>query len=347
MQAVGGAGFLAGLFGFLFRAMDGALGEGYAVTSTNAGSYATDVDGGDTDWALLSPGNVDLHLVRNFAETSLYEMGMLAKEAVGVFYGEPPRYSYFSGCSNGGRQGLVLAQKYPGLFDGIAASAPAIYFDEAAEYYWVRGLMHERGVQPLGCEYDALRKAMLDSCDKLDGIEDGILQDPAACSFDANSMVGKSIECLDEAVGSTVSISQTAADIASGLWDSKKRPSGIRYQGDSPGYDANLKEETLGGPNPLRFNFMRTFIRKDKNWNGTNLTLVDIEKIRLQGTREYRSFLGISDYDLSGFQAAGSKMIAFHGTVSQLVHDHECAAWQTVNRRHCPMESSVLLTYQT
>ncbi|ORX94024.1 hypothetical protein BCR34DRAFT_442145, partial [Clohesyomyces aquaticus] len=72
LQAVGGGGFIAGLFGYMFIAMDAAIAEGYAATSTNAGIYATDINGGDAyTWASLEPGNVDTHRVEDFAYRSL------------------------------------------------------------------------------------------------------------------------------------------------------------------------------------------------------------------------------------------------------------------------------------
>lgn len=70
-------------------------------------------------WALPSPGNVNWVLLQNFASIALDDMANLAKAVIGKFYGNPPKYSYWNGCSTGGRQGLVQAQRYPKNYDGI------------------------------------------------------------------------------------------------------------------------------------------------------------------------------------------------------------------------------------
>jgi hypothetical protein len=118
------------------------------------------------------------------ADRSLLELGLLGKSAVKSYYGNEPEYSYWSGCSGGGRQGYVLAQKYPGLFDGIAAGAPGLNFDQLLENYWSQQLMNEQEYYPQPCEFVALRDMMLHACDGLDGVEDGILQVPEQCELE-------------------------------------------------------------------------------------------------------------------------------------------------------------------
>jgi hypothetical protein len=77
-------------------------------------------------WALTSPGNVNWQLLQNFAATSLDDMTHLAKQVVEKFYGKAPKYSYWNGCSTGGRQGMIHAQCYPKNYNGVLSAAPAI-----------------------------------------------------------------------------------------------------------------------------------------------------------------------------------------------------------------------------
>lgn len=122
-QGVGGAGWVSGNpFGLAT-----ANAAGYAAGTTDAGHELSIPAVQDaSSWALLSPGNVNQYLLLNFARRSTHDMTVIGKQITADFYGRKPCKSYFNGCSNGGRQGLVSAQYYPDDYDGILAGAPAI-----------------------------------------------------------------------------------------------------------------------------------------------------------------------------------------------------------------------------
>lgn len=210
MQHIGGAGFQAGLHYAGLQGMTAAVGEGYATLGTDAGlgSQVT-----PANWALLSPGNVNLYLLQDLISVSLNDASVIGKSIVNSYYGQPPAYSYFSGCSQGGRQGLMLAQRYPDAYNGIAASAPAINWNELLMGdYFPSLLMNELGQYPAPCEFNAITAAIISACDGNDGIIDGIITDPDACDFDIQSLVGTSINCTD--TKSVTSISSIAAVVA-------------------------------------------------------------------------------------------------------------------------------------
>lgn len=109
------------------------------------------------------------------------------------------------------------------------------------------------------------------------------------------------------------------------------KPAGIEYQGRWPGYDADLKysagttytsnsssESCVANPDPLVQNWTKIFVKKDKSFDTSTLTILELEKLRRKSVREYQSLLGISDYDVSGFQKGGGKMITYHSTVCSL-----------------------------
>jgi hypothetical protein len=210
MQHIGGAGWQAGLHYAGRKGMTAALGEGYATLGTDAGLGSLS---DPADWALLSPGNLNLYLVRNLVSVSLNDVSIIGKDILNSYYGQPPTYSYFSGCSQGGRQGMELAQRYPEAYDGIAASAPAINWNKflMADYFPTL-LMNEMGEYPANCELDAITAAAISTCDGDDGVIDKVISDPQSCDFDLQTLVGTSINCTD--TRSILKISSVAALIA-------------------------------------------------------------------------------------------------------------------------------------
>jgi hypothetical protein len=122
-QGTGGGGYATGDF----TALAPAVAQGYAAVATDGG-HAMNIGNPET-WALVSPGNVNQYLLLDFASVSLNDMTVIGKAITESYYGIPPKYSYWNGCSTGGRQGLMMAQRYPEQYDGILAAAPAINWD--------------------------------------------------------------------------------------------------------------------------------------------------------------------------------------------------------------------------
>lgn len=204
LQAVGGGGWQAGLYLPSLMGMAAAIGEGYSAISTDAGLGSAVTP---TSWGLLSPGNVNLYLLQDLASVSLNDAAVIGKSISNSFYGQPPKYSYFTGCSQGGRQSLTLAQRYPDAFDGIAASSPAINWNEFfMEDLWPLFVMDTLGEYPPSCEVDAITSAAVQACDGNDGVIDGIISDPNTCNFDPMSMVGTTINCTNFGVDRQVSL---------------------------------------------------------------------------------------------------------------------------------------------
>jgi hypothetical protein len=120
-----------------------AASEGFAVVTTDGGHRA---DAAIGDWALVSPGNVNWILLQDFASTTLDDAATLGKAVVQAYYREKPTYSYWNGCSTGGRQGHMMAQRYPEQYDGILATASAMNWGRMLmQEFWPQAVMNELG----------------------------------------------------------------------------------------------------------------------------------------------------------------------------------------------------------
>lgn len=120
-----------------------AASEGFAAVATDGGHV-----GGDIEWSLVSPGNIDWILLQDFSSIALDDAATLGKAVTTAYYGKAPSYSYWNGCSTGGRQGHMLAQRYPDQYDGILATAPAIYWSQLMlQLFWPQVVMNENGMR--------------------------------------------------------------------------------------------------------------------------------------------------------------------------------------------------------
>jgi tannase/feruloyl esterase len=160
--------------------------NGYVTVSTNTGHEASGIT---ARWALDQPERQV-----NYGSVAVHRTVEVAKALARAFYGSDPRYSYFFGCSNGGRQGLIEVQRYPKDFDGVVAGAPAAHLSLMAGVF----LKNVREDFPTPTYYahpvvtrenlDLLAGKILDACDAIDGVRDGILTDPRDCKFQLASI---------------------------------------------------------------------------------------------------------------------------------------------------------------
>ncbi|KAJ5013862.1 putative feruloyl esterase [Colletotrichum sp. SAR 10_99] len=200
------------------------MASGHA-TATTDGGHSADVLGPeakDPSWALNSPGNVSF-LLMDFATVALHDTATIGKAVTKAFYGTSPKHSYFFGRSTGGRQDHLLAQRYPQDYNGIIALFPAtnwVKFFWAS--YWPKFVMDETGVYPKPCEFEDITAAVMSACDRLDGVEDGIISRLDLCKFDPDEVVGNIVDCD----GTEITVSSAAADITQATWDGPRSSAG-------------------------------------------------------------------------------------------------------------------------
>jgi feruloyl esterase len=312
-QGTGGGGYIAGTFG---QAMAPEVANGYAAASTDAGVVAS---------ANGTTMNTSRQLLVNFASLSVHEMAIIGKDVVRQFYGMPAMFSYWNGCSTGGRQGMMEAQAFPEDFNGILAVAPAINWAKfVPASFFPLAVMNQAGTFPPACVYDMIQQATINACDEQDGAKDGIVAQPGGCRFDVATLVGRSIACAN---ASSVTITKEHIDVYNQIVAGPVSRAGKKvWYGLLPGSSFNV----LAGPEPFTLAeiWVRDFVLSG-NLSQTstppqalNLAAVNAAKVNdivQQSQEAFDVIIGTDNPNLSGFKNAGGKLLTWHGLADQLI----------------------------
>jgi feruloyl esterase len=298
-QAIGNGGW-NGTMGY--AALAEGVKAGYATAGTDTGH-----EGGSASFALGHPEKLT-----DFAYRAVHGMTVTTKAVIQNFYGAAPRYSYWNGCSTGGRQGLKEAQKFPADFDGIVAGAPANYQTHLHTWsVWVAQQMNKTPDSYLPPEKLAvLHKAVVAACDAQDGVKDGLINDPTRCHFDP-----KSIECQGEDLPNCLKPAQVAAVKA--IYAGPKSPSGKEiFPSFEPG--SELGWNLLAGKQAasVAADSFTYVVYKNPNWDWRTMNLTtDLAAIE----KSYGSLIDATDPNLKPFFAHKGKLLMYHGWSDQAI----------------------------
>ncbi len=312
--------FQAGCGGFCGYVPIGSCGEalsrGFAVAAENSGH----TDTGDASWALNNRrAEVD------WGHRSPHVVAVAAKRLVTTFYGQAPRYSYFQGCSTGGRQALSEAQRYPDDFDGIVAGAPALYQNYLAplsQGYLETGNRDEQGHVILTQDKvrDVLAPAVLAACDGDDGDVDGVLADPENCDFDPGSL-----QCPTD-VDQPTCLTSSQVDVARAFYapptDDRGRqlyPGGlvVGSEGGWPGWSVGTDTSLSGGGNFAEQVLRYLAFPHDP---GADYSLFDFDPTRdAQRLTAMAQVYNADDVHLNRFERNGGKLLLWHGWADPLI----------------------------
>lgn len=319
MAFLGGGGFDGNLpTATALQFSESILTEKYATIGTNGGY--------DAPAALLDYFKAEFAYdpvkLADFTYESEHRTLPLGKEVIQAFYGTPATKSYFEGCSMGGHDAMMLAQRYPQDFDGIVARAPAgnimglfIQFNRISKRIKVPANTLNTAKQTL------LANAVLAQCDNLDGVADGIISKPAACTFDPAVLrctggTDTGDTCLSDAQIATVNAITTPIASSNGTW----AHTGYYFGGEN---HAKGWGEYVW-PNPALGNslqglfsdgFLRSFITRDPAYDTANFNVNDwLSEYSLVG-----AMFNADNPDLSGMQARGAKLIMWNGTTDSSV----------------------------
>jgi feruloyl esterase len=292
-QAVGN-GAWSGAIGY--AALADALRRGYATSSTDTGH-----SGGSASFALGHPEKLI-----DFAYRSEHEMTVKAKAIVAAFYGSAPKYSYWNGCSAGGRQALKEAQMFPADFDGIIAGSPGLdWSGRSAQAVRVAQALQKEEARLTPAKQQTLHAAVVQACDGIDGVKDGLIENPLACKFDPKVLECSGADgpsCLTPAQVATARLLYAPTVIAK----PKREVAGLPY-----GSEANWTDQGWSvSARATGLDHYRFVVFKDPAWD---IDRFNVESDITRIDEGESAAPNASDPNLKAFFERGGKLLQYHG----------------------------------
>ena len=340
-QSVGG-----GVYAGTVNVPAEALRAGYAAATTDTGHEGGRSGALNGSFGMLRPGAPDIALQKDFAFRSEHLMAVLGKQLVQAFYGTQPQFSYWNGCSTGGRQGLRMVQDYPRDYDGVLTGAPAIHWDrfQAAMLWYPVLQAHENGgpigggnAQVMAAKYRLATDRAVKACDALDGVEDGVLADPRRCGYLAatDSSITRpgcsagDAQCLTPAEASVIDKSWSGpVACPDGAAACKVPAAASRNLGGKGalrlwyGQNRGTDLATLGGaaPFPVAIEQPRYWVYFDPEWDWHSVDLMRYARFFRDTVDRVGPMMASDNPDLRGFRDRGGKLVIWHGWSDQLIN---------------------------
>jgi hypothetical protein len=309
-QGTGGAIYSCGPY---YYEMAPAIQAGYAAAGTDCGVSLADRE--TASWA-LKDGRLNKPLIDDFAYAGIHDMTVVGKAVTRAYYPSPLRYSYFNGCSTGGREGLVEAQRYPADYNGIVSGSPAINWTQfiPAEI-WPQLVMNSTGDFLPACKEVAFTNAAVKAC----GSAGGVIANPSACHWNPDALVGVMTPCGV--------ITRQDAAVMTKIWqgpeDARGKPLwyGLERGASLAGLAATttINGLTTGQPFPITVSWLGIWLQQNPSWNWRTLTYAQFDQLFERSIREFSNLFAANDPDLSAFKADGGKIIIWHGLSDQLI----------------------------
>ncbi len=345
-QSLGGGGYA----GSTSPPTSAVLG-GYAGATTDTGHTGgrpdLPVPPLDGSFGMLAPGVANVPLQIDFAWRSEHLMAEIGKQLVRAFYGRAPAHSYWNGCSTGGRQGLRMAQDFPGDYDGILAGAPAIHWDRfQAGQIWYQLVQYRDNGGPVGGGDPATLRAKeslatsraVAACDALDGVVDGVLTDPRECGYSASA--DATLTSATCAVSDPTCLTPTEASAIDKMWkgpvacSKSDRDGSCRVRdvaariligkGNKRLWYPNERGTDLSGlggamPFPIATEQSKYWVYFDPSWDWHTLDYDNYLQFFKDTVAQVGPLMASDDPNLARFRHRGGKLILWHGFADQLI----------------------------
>ncbi len=285
-----------------YTAMADAVRAGYAASSTDTGHKAASTDG---NWSQGHPEKLI-----DFGYRAIHETAVQSKAIIRGVFGRDATKSYFSSCSNGGRQALMEAQRFPEDYDGIIAGAPAYDFVRIGTgYIWnLQALEAKAGAYIPEKKLSAIESAALKACDALDGVTDGVIDDPRKCHFDPNAI-------LCEAGDSDTCLTKPQVEALKKVYQGPRDSSGRQiYPGFFPGGETGSGSwrAWVVGAGPGTSN-QYAFATGGLIGGNGDFAKFDFDEGPTRLGKDLAATLNVESADLEVFRKRGGKLIIYHG----------------------------------
>jgi feruloyl esterase len=302
-QGVGNGGWVGAI---IYPALMEALGRGYAAASTDTGHAGGVVDG---SFALGHPEKVI-----DFGYRAVHEMTVKGKAITTAFYQKGPQYSYWNGCSSGGKQGLKEAQRFPQDYDGIIAGAPANYWTHlTAATVYVGAATHKDPASFIPPpKYGMIHQAAIEACDAGDGLKDGLIDDPRRCHFDPQVL-----ECKGDDAPTCLTSAQVAAVKKIYAPATNPRTGVPFFPGLEPGSELGWAF-MAGGKEPSEIGMaeFRNIVYQDPKWDWRTF---DFDRGIALAEKVDHGIITANDPNLKPFFGHGGKLLMYHGWTDPLI----------------------------
>jgi hypothetical protein len=305
-ESVGNGGFAGSI---RYDSMVRPLIGGSAVASTDDGHSGPAVGPNSASWALGHPEKII-----DYGYRAVHLTAEAAKQITAAFYGSRPKHSYFVGCSKGGQEGLMEAQRYPDDFDGIVSGAAANQWTNLfSSFSWGAKInLASRASYIASQDLEKIGSAVAAACDSADGVKDGVINNPLRCRVEP----------------STIALTAEQLKTFRALHDGPKTSSGERiYEGLPYGGETIQWNHTVTGPSfelaPVEAEesmygngFFANFVYQDANWTFRSF---DIDKTPGDARNKVGKSLNADDVQFASFKARHGKIVAFHGWADSIV----------------------------
>jgi feruloyl esterase len=255
----------------------------------------------------------------DFAYRAHHETALKAKALVRAFYGKPATKAYWVGCSSGGYEGLMEAQRFPTDYDGIVAGAPANNFTRlmAGDFDGIVAVLQKAENNLTPAALSLLHRGVLAACDPRDGVTDGVLEDPRQCKFDPAAL-----KCADGRSRDTCLTPgqiEAATRVYRGVRD--PRTGALLYPGLAPGSEPFWPHRDPANPFPIPISYYKWLVFSNPEWDWKTFDFADpetYEAIR-KAESKYAPILNATDPNLTEFRQRGGKLLQYHGWNDQLI----------------------------